>query len=182
MKTSWFLYWLAALVVFAASATTFPAGQRLRAIRAICLPGRPLPIVVAGLHGTFVKYGVEVQTEVAPNSDALRAGLASGKFDVAHAAVDNAVAMVETAGADVVIVLGGEGSTNELIAQPEIHSIRDLRGRTLIVDAPDTAYALQLKKILLAFKTLLSGPTGFSLSRARPVPARQPPSMPPSTS
>ena len=24
----------------------------------------------------------------------------------------------------------------------------DLRGRTLVVDAPDTAYALQLKKIL----------------------------------
>jgi ABC-type nitrate/sulfonate/bicarbonate transport system substrate-binding protein len=35
------------------------------------------------------------------------------------------------------------------MAQPEIKSIRDLRGKTLIVDAPNTAYALQMKKILL---------------------------------
>jgi ABC-type nitrate/sulfonate/bicarbonate transport system substrate-binding protein len=36
-----------------------------------------------------------------------------------------------------------------LIAQPEIKSIKDLRDKTLIVDAPNTAYALQMKKILL---------------------------------
>ena len=50
---------------------------------------------------------------------------------------------------DVAIVMGGEGSVNELIAQPDIHSVGDLRGKTVIVDAPNTAYALQLKKILL---------------------------------
>jgi ABC-type nitrate/sulfonate/bicarbonate transport system substrate-binding protein len=63
--------------------------------------------------------------------------------------VDNAVAMVETAGADVVIVLGGDGSMNELVVQPGIGAIADLRGKTVIVDAPNTAYALQLRKILL---------------------------------
>ena len=57
--------------------------------------------------------------------------------------------MVESAGADVVIVMGGESSQNELIVQPEIKSIADLRGRKVLVDAPNTAYALQLKKILL---------------------------------
>jgi ABC-type nitrate/sulfonate/bicarbonate transport system substrate-binding protein len=108
-----------------------------------------LPIVIAREHGFFTKYGVEVQMETVPSSEALRQGLASGKADLAHAAADNAVAMVETEGSDVVIVMGGEGSINELIAQPEIHSMADLRGRTLIVDAPNTAYALQLKKILL---------------------------------
>jgi ABC-type nitrate/sulfonate/bicarbonate transport system substrate-binding protein len=109
-----------------------------------------LPIVVGQAHGTFTKYGVEVQTETVPASNALRDELASGKADLAHAAADNAVAMVETAGADVVIVLGGEGSVNELVAQPGIHSIGQLRGKTVIVDAPNTAYALQLKKILLS--------------------------------
>jgi ABC-type nitrate/sulfonate/bicarbonate transport system substrate-binding protein len=49
----------------------------------------------------------------------------------------------------VIIVMGGEGSQNELMAQPEIKSIKDLQGKTLIVDAPNTAYALQMKKILL---------------------------------
>ena len=86
---------------------------------------------------------------VAASSDELRAGLAEGKFDLAHAAVDNAVALIEKSGADVVVVLGGEGSTNELFAQRDIHSVEDLRGHTVIVDAPNTAYAIQLKKILL---------------------------------
>ena len=58
--------------------------------------------------------------------------------------------MVDSAAADVVIVMGGEDSLNELIAQPGIHSISELRGRILAVDAPNTAYALQLKKMLLS--------------------------------
>ena len=108
-----------------------------------------LPIVIAQDRGLFAKYGVNVEVETVPSSDALREKLANGKADLAHAAADNAVAMVETAKVDVVLVMGGEGSVNELIAQPDIHSITDLRGKTLIVDAPNTAYALQLKKILL---------------------------------
>jgi ABC-type nitrate/sulfonate/bicarbonate transport system substrate-binding protein len=38
---------------------------------------------------------------------------------------------------------------NEFIAQPDVRSFADLKGHTLLVDAPNTAYALQLKKILL---------------------------------
>jgi len=121
----------------------------LQKIHVLTLLGRPLAVVVADSHGLFTKYGVEVTTENLPNSDVLRANLAAGKGDLAYLAVDNAVAMVELAGADVVIVMGGEGSQNELIAQPGIKSVKDLQGKTLIVDAPNTAYALQLKKILL---------------------------------
>lgn len=117
-------------------------------IKVLTLLGRPLPVVVAESHGLFAKYGIEVETENLPNSDVLRTNLAAGKGDLAYLAVDNAVAMVEVAHQDVIIVMGGEGSQNELIAQPEIKSIKDLRGKTLIVDAPNTAYALQMKKIL----------------------------------
>jgi ABC-type nitrate/sulfonate/bicarbonate transport system substrate-binding protein len=99
--------------------------------------------------GLFAKYSVEVETENSANSDELRTKLAAGKGDLAYLAVDNAVAMVELAHQDVVIVMGGEGSQNELIAQPEVKSAKDLIGKTLIVDAPNTAYALQMKKILL---------------------------------
>jgi ABC-type nitrate/sulfonate/bicarbonate transport system substrate-binding protein len=120
-----------------------------RVLRVLCLPVRPLALVVAQGQHLFEKYGIEVQAEVAANSEALRAGLAGAKFDVAHAAVDNAVALAEKNGADVVVIMGGEGSTNELIAQPTVHSIGELRGQTMIVDAPNTAYALQLRKILL---------------------------------
>jgi ABC-type nitrate/sulfonate/bicarbonate transport system substrate-binding protein len=119
-------------------------------LRVISIPGRPLPVLLAEKQGIFAKYGVSVHVDAAPTSDALRTSLASGQADIAHAAVDNAVAMVENSRANVVIVMGGEGSINELIAQPDIHSISELRGRTLLVDAPNTAYAIQLKKILLA--------------------------------
>jgi ABC-type nitrate/sulfonate/bicarbonate transport system substrate-binding protein len=118
-------------------------------IKVLTLLGRPLQVVVAETQSIFAKYGLEVETENLPNSDALRASLAAGKGDLAYLAVDNAVAMVELAHQDVIIVMGGEGSQNELIAQPEIKSIKDLRNKTLIVDAPNTAYALQMKKILL---------------------------------
>jgi ABC-type nitrate/sulfonate/bicarbonate transport system substrate-binding protein len=118
-------------------------------IRVLCLPSRPLALVVAQEQQLFEKHGIKVQAEIASNSEALRGGLAEAKFDLAHAAVDNAVALVEKDGLDVVVLVGGEGSTNELIAQPTLHSIAELRGRTVIVDAPTTAYALQLKKILL---------------------------------
>jgi ABC-type nitrate/sulfonate/bicarbonate transport system substrate-binding protein len=123
-----------------------PSAQK---IKVLTLLGRPLPLAVAGAQGLFAKYGVEVETENFPNSDVLRTNLAAGNGDLAYLAVDNAVAMVELAHQDVVIVMGGEGSQNELMVQPEIKSNKDLRGKTLIVDAPNTAYALQMKKILL---------------------------------
>jgi len=117
-------------------------------IRAITLLGRPLQFVVADKQGIFARYGLEVDNTNKANSDEVRSDLAAGKGDIVYLALDNAVAMVELAKADAVIVMGGEGSQNELIAQPEIKSIQDLRGKTLIVDAVNTAYALQMKKIL----------------------------------
>jgi ABC-type nitrate/sulfonate/bicarbonate transport system substrate-binding protein len=45
-------------------------------------------------------------------------------------------------------VCGGDNSFNHLIVQPDIKSFADLRGKTMVVDAPDTAYAFQLYEIL----------------------------------
>jgi ABC-type nitrate/sulfonate/bicarbonate transport system substrate-binding protein len=131
------------------SGSALAQAPSLQKIKVLTLLGRPLQFVAADKQGIFAKYGVEVETENLPNSDVLRANLAAGKGDLAYLAVDNAVAMVELAKQDVVIVMGGEGSQNELMVQPEIKSIKDLQGKTLIVDAPNTAYALQMKKILL---------------------------------
>src|SRR5215469_4514585 len=117
-------------------------------IRVLTLLGRPIQFAIADKQGFFAKYGLEVLNDNKKNSDELRSDLAAGKGDLAYLAVDNAVAMVELAHQDVVIFMGGEGSQNELMAQPTIKSVADLRGKTLIVDAPNTAYALQMKKIL----------------------------------
>jgi ABC-type nitrate/sulfonate/bicarbonate transport system substrate-binding protein len=138
---------MAALAVMVGCISSFaqPAPQK---IRILCL-ARPLPVMIAESRGILAKYGIEVEYLVRPSSESLRGDLAAGKGDVAFLAVDNDVAMVDSAGVDVVIVMGAESSENEIIAQPGTKSIADLRGRTLLVDATNTAYALELKKVLL---------------------------------
>jgi len=37
---------------------------------------------------------------------------------------------------------------NELIVRPEIRSVADIRGKTLVVDAPNTAYACSRRRVL----------------------------------
>ncbi len=107
-----------------------------------------LPIYMAQEKGYFARRGVTLQMQFTPNSVEQRAGLAAGRFEIAHAAVDNAVAMIEGAKADAVIVAGGDGGMNELLVRQDIHKVSDLRGRTYVVDAPNTAYALIGRKIL----------------------------------
>jgi len=98
--------------------------------------------------GLFAKRGLKIAIQNTPNSDEQRAGLAKGAFEIAHAAVDNAVAMVEGAKEDVIIVMGGDGGLNEFMVRSEINSFADIRGKVFAVDAPNTAYALVGKKIL----------------------------------
>src|SRR5689334_15909407 len=110
---------------------------------------KALPFHAGIAAGIFARLGITLNLAFTDNSKNQRDGLAAGKFDIAQAALDNAVAMIEVAKQDVVILSGGDSGMNEFIVQPEIASFADLKGRTIIVDAPDTAYALQAKKILL---------------------------------
>jgi len=120
------------------------------AVRVKMFPGaQALPVIAAASQGIFERHGLKVEVLFTVNSQEQRDGLASGDFQIAQAAVDNAVAMVELAKQDVIIVTGGDSSMNEFFVQPDVRSYADLRGQTLLVDAPNTAYALQLKKILL---------------------------------
>jgi len=140
-----------------APAPVAAAQADIQTVRVISFGGvATIPLLAAEAQGLFAKHGIKAVVEFTPNSTVLRQGLAAGKYDIAHAAVDNAVAMVETDGADVVIALGSDDSMTELIVQSEIGSIADLRGKTVAVDAPNTAYALQLRKILL-MKGLVAG-------------------------
>ena len=124
--------------------------QELTELRVNTFPNAKALALHSGIaNGIFEKRGLKIDLHLTPNSRSQREGLATGKFDIVHAAVDNALAMIEVAKQDVVIVTGGDSGMNEFYVQPEIKSFADLRGRTLVVDAPDTAYALQAKKILL---------------------------------
>ena len=110
---------------------------------------KALPIHAGLAKGIFARHGVELELSFTENSTQQRKNLAAGRFDLVHAAVDNAVAMVDVEKQDVVIVTGGDSGMNEFFVQAYIGSLADLRGRTLVVDAPNTAYAIQAKKILL---------------------------------
>jgi ABC-type nitrate/sulfonate/bicarbonate transport system substrate-binding protein len=107
-----------------------------------------LPLLAAQQHGLFAKRGLSVDIKIAPNSDEQRAGLADGRFQIIHSAVDNGVAMAEVAKVDIAAVIGGDNGFNQMIVQPDIGAFADLRGRTVIVDALNTAYAFQLYAIL----------------------------------
>ena len=107
-----------------------------------------IPVYMAQENGAFTRRGITPVLQFTPNSDQQREGLAAGRFDIAIAAVDNAVAMVEVAKHDVIIVAGGDGGMNEFLVRKEINSPADLRNRTYVVDAPNTAYALIGRKVL----------------------------------
>src|SRR3954470_16293253 len=109
---------------------------------------KALPLHAGVAQGIFARHGLSVQLSFTENSVQQRERLAAGAFDIAHAAVDNAVAMVDVARQDVVIVTGGDSGMNDFFVQADIGSFADLRGRVLVVDAPNTAYALQARKIL----------------------------------
>jgi ABC-type nitrate/sulfonate/bicarbonate transport system substrate-binding protein len=127
-----------------------PATAAVATLRVNTFPNaKALPVYVGIERGIFARYGLAVELENTESSQSQRDGLAAGRFQIAHAALDNAVAMIEVAKRDVVIVSGGDSGMNEFFVQPGISSFADLRGKTIVVDAPDTAYALQAKKLLL---------------------------------
>lgn len=138
------------LSVAAMAGAGSPAQAADAAIRVNTFPNaKALPVYVGITRGFFAKHGLTVEVEHTESSQSQRAGLAAGRFQIAQAALDNAVAMIEVAKRDVVIVSGGDSGMNEFFVQPGIASFADLKGKTIVVDAPDTAYALQAKKLLL---------------------------------
>ena len=84
---------------------------------------KALPLHAGVANGIYARHGIALELSFTENSTRQREGLAA--------------------------VTGGDSGMNEFFVQPHIRSFADLRGRTLVVDAPDTAYALQAKKILL---------------------------------
>lgn len=140
---------LRALLFAIAALSAGAAAAQETTLRVNVFPGsQNLPIFIGLDRGIFAKHGLKVELQNTPNSQEQRAGLAEGKFEIAHSAIDNAVAMVETAGRDTIVVMGGDASMNEFMVRPEINGFADIKGKVVAVDAPNTAYALVAKKIL----------------------------------
>lgn len=143
-------YTRAALFALVAWIAAAAAAAQPQALRVNAFPNaKALPLHAGLAKGLFARHDLALELTFTENSTRQREGLAAGTIDIALAAVDNAVAMVEVANQDVIIVTGGDSGMNEFFVQPYVRSFADLRGRIVVVDAPDTAYALLAKKILL---------------------------------
>jgi ABC-type nitrate/sulfonate/bicarbonate transport system substrate-binding protein len=112
-------------------------------------PGtQTLPLFAAQAQGLFARRGLELDLRHARNSEEQRTGLAEGRYQIVHGAADQAVAMVEAANAEAAIVMGGDNGFNHLFVQPEIQTLADLRGRTVVADVADTGWSFILYRIL----------------------------------
>ncbi len=156
----------------AAAATLAAPGiamSQTTTLKVMVFPGvGNLPLFAGQAQGFFARRGLAVEILNTPNSTELRNGLAEGRHQLVVAGVDNAVAMAE-AGHDIGILMGGDSGFNSFHVKPEIRDWADMRGRTLIVDAPDTAFALVAYK-MLALNGLPRGsytirPTGGTFAR-----------------
>jgi ABC-type nitrate/sulfonate/bicarbonate transport system substrate-binding protein len=109
---------------------------------------KALPLHAGIAKGIFARRGIKIALELTEGANAQRQGFAAGKFQVVHSAIDNAVFNIEAMKLDNVVLSGGDQGMNEFFVQFDVKSFADLRGRVLVVDATNTAYALQVKKIL----------------------------------
>lgn len=108
-------------------------------------------LIVARARGIFAAAGLEVGIMVTPNSTDQMRGLSLGSWQIVSTAFDNVLGWSGREGAEIVAIAQvAQGITLPVYLRPEIKSWEDLRGKPLAVDAVDTAYALVLRRILLA--------------------------------
>lgn len=101
--------------------------------------------------GMFADQGLEVDVMVTPNSTDQMRGLGNGSWQIVSTAFDNVLGWSGREGAEIVAVAQvAQGITLPVYVRPEIKSWEDLRGKPMAVDAVDTAYALVLRRVLLA--------------------------------
>jgi ABC-type nitrate/sulfonate/bicarbonate transport system substrate-binding protein len=110
--------------------------------------GQNLPLFVAQEQGFFQKRGLSVELINAPNSDELPKGLVDGRWQIIHSTSDNAVKIVDVDRLDVALIIGGDNAHNHIIAQKDIKSLADLKGKTIVLDGADTGYAYAVYAIL----------------------------------
>ena len=120
-----------------------PNDASKRSLNVIVFPGvQNLPHFAAEQQNFYTRRNLQIDLTFTHSSLEQREGLAKGTYQIAHAAIDNAVAMVDVAGEDIEIVIGLDMAFNKLVSAPHLRTYEDLRGKVLGVDAPDTAFAL----------------------------------------
>jgi ABC-type nitrate/sulfonate/bicarbonate transport system substrate-binding protein len=130
-------------------------------------------LTVARGRELFPANGIEVDVMVTPNSTDQMGGLGKGSWQIVSTAFDNVLGWSGREGAEIVAIAQvSQGIILPVYVRPEIKTWDDLRGKLLAVDAVDTAYALVLRRVLLAhglemergdYKLIAKGTTGYRL-------------------
>jgi len=108
-------------------------------------------IVVGRLKNFFAAEGIDVKVIRTANSTDQMRGLSNGTYHMASTAFDNVLGWSGREGAELVAVSQIiDKAVFPVFVRPEIKQWSDLRGKKLAVDAVDTAFALVLRKVLLA--------------------------------
>ena len=108
-------------------------------------------LAVGRARGMFAAQDLAIDVMVTPNSTEQMRGLGKGSWQMVSTAFDNVLGWSGREGAEIVAVAQvAEGITLPVYVRPEIKTWEDLRGKPLAVDAVDTAYALVLRRVLLA--------------------------------
>lgn len=130
-------------------------------------------LAVGRAKGIFATRGLEIDVMVTPNSTEQMRGLGNGSWQIVSTAFDNVLGWSGREGAEIVAIAQvSAGNTLPVYVRPEIKTWDDLRGKAMAVDAVDTAYALVLRRVLLAhglemdrgdYTLIPKGTTGYRL-------------------
>jgi len=142
-----------ALVLVTAFANQAAAAEKIRLI--IFRSASALASYVAEDRGIFKKHGLDVSIKPTPNSTYMMTNLIDGNYDIASSAFDNFIAYNEGQTkaktknkSDLVVFMGVTTQNLPVIVSPDIKTLADLKGKPVGVDAPHTAFAFVLYKIL----------------------------------
>jgi ABC-type nitrate/sulfonate/bicarbonate transport system substrate-binding protein len=134
-----------------------------------------LPVWVAQQRGFFAANGLNVNLSFPAGSVAVIQDLNNGSAQLALMSVDNVLAYRRSQGGsnapqatDLVVFMGGDHGNLSLVARPGIHTVRELRGSAVSVDAMTTGFAFVLHHALAAhqvrereLKVVAVGGTGY---------------------
>ena len=117
--------------------------------------GSAMPLYVAQEKDFFAREGLVVNVTATPSSGYQMSNLVAGRYDIAGTAIDNLVAYMEGMGTaklsrqpDLITIFGGSSTELALMAQKDIKSYADLKGKEFALDSLSTGYAFVLRRAL----------------------------------
>ena len=148
MFTSMLQLLLTCLIILLQSHITFAASNASLSVVRYGAFAPCAAFSIAQQLGLFEAYGVSVKYQLVPNSTYAYQALLSGDFDVISGTSDNVINYRFNMNKPLTMLGQNQGDAISVVSSLSLHSLEDLRGKTLLVDAVTSGYAYVLRKIL----------------------------------